>query len=37
MLDKQNGKYAIKFKIENDSLVGVRLSDEESDVVRLLL
>ena len=29
----RNGKYAIKFKIENDSLVGVRLSDEESDVV----
>ena len=29
----RNGKYAIKFKIENDSLVGVRLSDEQSDVV----
>lgn len=29
----RNGKYAIKFKIENDSLVGVRLSDENSDVV----
>lgn len=29
----RNGKYAIKFKIDNDALVGVRLSDEHSDVV----
>tara|TARA_B100001996_G_scaffold148222_2_gene112904 strand:+ start:1966 stop:4704 length:2739 start_codon:yes stop_codon:yes gene_type:complete len=29
----RNGKYAIKFKIENDELVGVRSGTNESDIV----